>query len=213
MPRREESQVWATLGISSCLSYEQTNESFNHPGNENPELREGARLGAGGWSHTRATWNKEISMRKRKKAEQNPRFSFFGYETIKHILSIQQSGPAVRQRVHMLSHFSRVQLSVTLRTTAPHSSVMGFSRQEYWDGLPCPPPGDLADPGIKPASYVSCTGRWVLYHQRHRGNPKSGRAGSDSYLCHFLAGLPWVSYITSLTQSPYLQNGENKSIH
>ena len=27
---------------------------------------------------------------------------------------------------------------------------MGFSRQEYWDGLPCPPPGDLSDPGIKP---------------------------------------------------------------
>ena len=65
-------------------------------------------------------------MRKRKKAEQNPRFSFFGYETVKHILSIQHSGPAVRQRAYMLSHFSRVQLSVTLRTTAPHSSVHGI---------------------------------------------------------------------------------------
>ena len=29
---------------------------------------------------------------------------------------------------------------------------MGFSRQEYWSGLPCPPPGDLSDPGIEPAS-------------------------------------------------------------
>ena len=29
---------------------------------------------------------------------------------------------------------------------------MGFSRQEYWSGLPCPPPGDLPDPGIKPGS-------------------------------------------------------------
>jgi len=29
---------------------------------------------------------------------------------------------------------------------------MGFSRQEYWSGLPYPPPGDLPDPGIKPAS-------------------------------------------------------------
>ena len=27
---------------------------------------------------------------------------------------------------------------------------MAFSRQEYWNGLPFPPPGDLADPGIKP---------------------------------------------------------------
>ena len=31
----------------------------------------------------------------------------------------------------------------------PGSSVMGFSRQEYWSGLPFPPPGDLPDPGIK----------------------------------------------------------------
>ena len=29
---------------------------------------------------------------------------------------------------------------------------MGFSSQEYWSGLPCPPPGDLPDPGIEPAS-------------------------------------------------------------
>ena len=32
------------------------------------------------------------------------------------------------------------------------SSVRGISRQEYWSGLPCPPPGDLPDPGIKPTS-------------------------------------------------------------
>ena len=29
---------------------------------------------------------------------------------------------------------------------------MGFSRQEYWSGFSCPPPGDLPNPGIKPAS-------------------------------------------------------------
>ena len=29
---------------------------------------------------------------------------------------------------------------------------IGFSRQEYWSGLPLPPPGDLPDPGIKPVS-------------------------------------------------------------
>ena len=32
---------------------------------------------------------------------------------------------------------------------------MGFSGQEYWSGLPCPPPGDLPGPGIKPASLTS----------------------------------------------------------
>ena len=32
---------------------------------------------------------------------------------------------------------------------------MEFSRQEYWSGLPCPPPGDLPDPGIEPMSLMS----------------------------------------------------------
>ena len=32
---------------------------------------------------------------------------------------------------------------------------MGFSRQEYWSGLPFPPPGHRPDPGIKPSSLVS----------------------------------------------------------
>ena len=35
------------------------------------------------------------------------------------------------------------------------SSCLGFSRQEYWGGFPCPPPGDLPNPGIKPRSPVS----------------------------------------------------------
>ena len=45
-----------------------------------------------------------------------------------------------------------IQLCPTL-CQAPLS--MGFSRQEYWNGLPFPPPGDLPDPGIKPKSLVS----------------------------------------------------------
>ena len=32
---------------------------------------------------------------------------------------------------------------------------MGFSRQEYWSGLPSPPPGDLPDPGIEPVALTS----------------------------------------------------------
>ena len=38
----------------------------------------------------------------------------------------------------------------------PGTSVHGLSRQEYWSGLPCPPPEDLPDPGIKPVSLTSC---------------------------------------------------------
>jgi len=32
---------------------------------------------------------------------------------------------------------------------------MGFSRQEYWNQLPCPPPGDIPDPGTEPVSLTS----------------------------------------------------------
>ena len=59
-------------------------------------------------------------------------------------------------------HDARV-LSLQLRPTLydptdcspPGSSVLGFSRQEHWAGLPCPSPGDLPKPGIEPTSLKS----------------------------------------------------------
>ena len=55
--------------------------------------------------------------------------------------------------VCMLICSSCVWLFVTLWTVAPQASLtMGFSKQEYWSGLPCLPPGDLPDPGIEPGS-------------------------------------------------------------
>ena len=48
---------------------------------------------------------------------------------------------------------SRVQFFATPWTVSYHAPLsMGFSRQEYWSGLPFPSPGDLPDPGIKPWS-------------------------------------------------------------
>ena len=53
----------------------------------------------------------------------------------------------------VLSRFSHVQLCATLWTLACQALLsMGFSRQEYWSGLPCPPLGDLLHPGIEPRS-------------------------------------------------------------
>ena len=49
---------------------------------------------------------------------------------------------------------------------------MGFSRQEYWSGLPCFPPGDLFNPGLPHR-------RWILHHLSHKGNPRR---------------LEWVAY-------------------
>ena len=49
-----------------------------------------------------------------------------------------------------LNHFSRVRLSATLRTVALQAPLfMGFSRQEYWNGLPFSSPGDLPNSGIE----------------------------------------------------------------
>ena len=51
---------------------------------------------------------------------------------------------------------SSVQLFVMPWTVArQHLPSMGFSRQQYWSGLPCPPPGDLPDPGMEPKSLTS----------------------------------------------------------
>ena len=51
---------------------------------------------------------------------------------------------------------SHVRLFATSGTVACQDPLsMGFSRQKYWKGLPFPPPGDLPDPGIEPASLAS----------------------------------------------------------
>ena len=56
----------------------------------------------------------------------------------------------------MLSRYSRVRLFGTPWTVACQAPLsMGFSRQEYWSRLPCPPPGDLPDPRTEPMSLVS----------------------------------------------------------
>ena len=41
---------------------------------------------------------------------------------------------------------------------------MGFSRQEHWSGLPCPPPGDLSDAGMEPTSPASQVNSLLLNH-------------------------------------------------
>ena len=57
---------------------------------------------------------------------------------------------------------SAVSNSVTPRTVARQAPLsMGFSRQEYWSGWPCPSPGDLPDPGIE-ARWVSCIAGWFF---------------------------------------------------
>ena len=62
----------------------------------------------------------------------------------------------------VLSQFSCVQFFATLWTAARQTPLsMGFSRQEYWSGLPFLPPGDLPDPGIEPTS-PALAGRFFI---------------------------------------------------
>ena len=76
--------------------------------------------------------------------------------TSSHHLSVKWTLPVFLLRACVLSRFSRVQLFETPWTVTHQVPLsMGFSRQEYWSGLPCPPPGDLPDPGIEPVSLTS----------------------------------------------------------
>ena len=59
-------------------------------------------------------------------------------------------------RACMLRHFSHVQLCASLWTVACQAPLsVGFSRQEYWSGLPCSLPGYLPHPGSEPMSLMS----------------------------------------------------------
>ena len=94
----------------------------------------------------------------------------------------------------LLSCFSRVRLCVTLWTTdhlAPLS--MGFSRQEYWSGLLCPPPGSLPNQGIESVSLTSPVLVGRFYHLVPPGKPLigSGGGGVVTKLCPTLV-TPWT---------------------
>ena len=71
---------------------------------------------------------------------------------------------------------SVVPASVTPWTAARQAPLsMGFSRQEHWSGLLCPPPGDLPVPGVEPrsprVSYVPCVGSPGSFPEVPPGKP------------------------------------------
>ena len=83
--------------------------------------------------------------------------------------------------------FSCVQLFVTPWTVAHQAPLsMGFSRQEYWSGLPFPTPRDLSNPGTKLESPVSLALQAYSLSQSQRG----------SLILRFRKQAPWVSNLT-----------------
>ena len=102
-------------------------------------------------------------------------FFFFFFKNFKHfgVRGINNLAPAVKKLCSkwkisckswklkyllacVLSRFSHDRLFMTLWTVALQAPLsMGFTRQEYWSGLPCLPPEDLPNPVIKPLSPIS----------------------------------------------------------
>ena len=94
-----------------------------------------------------------------------------------------------------LSHCSRVRLFATLWTVASQApQSMRLSRQEHWNGLPCPSPGGLLEPGVKPAFLNSpmLVGRF-LYQLHHLGSPTIYAEVKWKLLSHVqLFATPWT---------------------
>ena len=91
----------------------------------------------------------------------------------------------------LLSHFSRVQLCVTPWTTAYQAPPsMGFSRQEYWSGVPLPSPEE------EYSSLINCSwgGRSDLRWEVAEGSPIANMAASNSSQA---VGLWWGTRVFS----------------
>ena len=71
------------------------------------------------------------------------------------LLGREFSGWKNRKELARVRFGQRKWSSIVEEEASTRGKVMGFSRQEYWNGLPFPPPGDLSAPGIEPMSLRS----------------------------------------------------------
>ena len=75
-------------------------------------------------------------------------------------MEVRETNSNTVTMVAVVSHYSCVQLFATPWTVACHAPLfMGFSQQEYWSGLPCPPQGGLPDPHL--LCLLHC--RWIFF--------------------------------------------------
>ena len=93
--------------------------------------------------------------------------------------------------LHMSSHLHAKSLSCVWLFETPWTVAhqfplpTGFPRQEYWSVWPCPPPGDLPNPGVEPVSLTSSalTGGF-FNHCYHLGSPKPSHIDCHRLICH-----------------------------
>ena len=96
--------------------------------------------------------------------------------------------------------FSGHAFHISAALQAPLS--MGFSRQEYWTGLPCPPPGDLPNTGIKPRSLTSpaLAGRFFTTSTTWKSLVRGDKSINTYLAPALLQGAVQVSWAGSLRQ-------------
>ena len=71
---------------------------------------------------------------------------------------------------------------------------MGFSRHAYWNELPCPPPGDLPDPGIEPESPALAGGFFTSSTTYQKGPPQpvhNIQPDQSQWPAHLFPSPPW----------------------
>ena len=110
----------------------------------------------------------------------------------------------------MLNLLISVRLWMTLRTAGPlpppprSPLSMGFSRQEYWSGLPWPPPGELPDPGMESASlqspalsggFFTTHATWKALFQVEHITKKKKKLNSRCFMMYW-------AFLTSSSHSP-----------
>ena len=99
-------------------------------------------------------------------------------------------------RAYVLSHCSHVRLCGTLWAAARQAPLsLGFSRQEYWSGLPCPSPGDLPNPGMElesPAFHADFSSVWATKKDPKTVQPKTFTVSAcrENIVTSNVKGLP-----------------------
>ena len=97
-----------------------------------------------------------------------------------------------------------------MNCSPPGSLSMGSSRQEYWSGLPCPPPGDLPDPGIELTSLMSPALAGGFFNTRTTSSRQisttcdpqfDGTPLQYSYLENPMDGGAWWAAVHGVTKS------------
>ena len=110
----------------------------------------------------------------------------------------------------MLSRFSRVQLFATPWTIAHQAPLsMRFSWQEYWSELPCPPPGDLPNAGIKPVSLKSPALAGRLFTTSVTGEALDQDQDQDQFRSVTQSCLTLCNSMDCSTASPSITNSQS----